>query len=783
MAKITGELDLSGISKDDFNKDLGLRVAVVRDGKILGSTDLKPPADTAKRVSFGVEFNPVFNPGILIPCGVILVIGPQLSDRDLLAVDTLKHTVNFSPAVDSAKKHLAAKASPATESAQKERAAAIAVNVGTLVVDSALYLCWIYCCSTYKVRGRLVCRQWTYNPTTGQYSFCDNPAPGATVYIYDVRCFFWWCWRYLIGTATTDINGNFTFTFRWCCFRWFPWLDPSWIVDRSLYQRISELLTLARLPVPPVPGPGPDPGIFQSFLAKAARSQRSSLRALPANTSSLAVSSNSLSREALLSVLPASAELEALHIWPWWPWDDCGPNIVFEATQLCNDRREVVYSETNAQARWDIGTNTSVTLVARDNACCRPICNEPPCPDCLAFSWICSTPSDQISANPGPPDLRGYAYTASLGDWAFTLDLQIRGDLGAGVDYYKVQYSYNGGGWTDLPVPAFEGFPIGYWGPTSPPFVAVPGGFSPSLKDGQTVIISRDHYAFLNGTPTVGGVVDWNDFDTLFYFNTLAPGISNGLYELQLVGYTADAGDHLTNERVVPLCNHTVAATMFVRVNNKDTVHPPATPTHPFGSTLVCPSIYSSNHICTLQPECYIGLICKNEGTPSQQCIAACDIVHLSLKADDTLTIHFNVSCPPTSIANPNDALLGGYTLVGIYGFSDILNIGYATPGSPCPTPMTPATDPVGTFEADPPTPGVQVGPTYADALVQGATRPFWSGGNYKVTLRACDFPESCAYDFQLCAWIRTTNGCTFSECQNLDYNIFDFTVTIEIDT
>jgi len=775
MAQITGELDLSGISKNDFNKDLGLRVAVVRDGKVLGSTDLKPPADTAKRVSFGVEFNPVFNPGIVTPCGVIVVVGPQLPDRELLAVDTLKYTVNFSPAADSAQKNLPAKSPAVTESAQKERAAVIAVNVGTLVVDPAIYLCWIYCCSTYNVRGRLICREWSYNPTTKRYSFCDNPVPGATVSIYNVYCFLWWCWRSLIGTATTDINGNFTFTFRWCCFRWLPWLDPNWIVDESLYRRISELLTLAKIPVPPIPGPGPDPAIFQSFLTNARGSRRSSRRALTDNTSSAAVSPSSLSREALLSVLPASAELEALHIWPWWPWYDCGPNIIFEATQLCRDRREVVYSETNGQARWDIGTNTSVTLVASDRACCLPTCHEPPCPDCLAFSWICSIPSDQISADTTVPALLGYAETASVTDLAFTLDLQIRGDLGAGIDYYKVQYSYNGGAWTDLPVPAFEGFPISYWGPSSPPYVPVPGGFNPVLKNGQTVIISRDHYAALNGTPTVGGQVDWNDFDTLFYFNTLASVISDGLYELRLVGYTADAGDNLTNERVVPLCGHDVAATMFVRVDNQHSVHPPPTPTHPFGpNPPICSSTYSSNHICTLEPECFFRQICKNEGTPEMQCIAACDIVHLSLKEDDTLTIHFTVSCPN----NSNDANLAGYTLEAIYGYSDVLTIGTAT-STACPSSVS---DPVGTFVADPPTPGVQVGPTYALALAQGATRPLWYGGDYKVTLRACDFPESCAYDLQLCAWKRTTNGCTVSGCLNLDYNIFDLTLTIAID-
>src|SRR5215469_4805069 len=318
-----------------------------------------------------------------------------------------------------------------------------------------------------------------------------------------------------------------------------------------------------------------------------------------------------------------------------------------------------------------------------------------------------------------------------------------------------------------------EGFPIAYWGPSSPPFVPVPGGFSPQLKSGQTVIISRDHYAALNSVPTVGGSVDWNDFDTLFYFNTLAPGINDGLYELRLVGYSADASDNLTNERIVPLCFHgNTAATMFVRVDNQHSVHPPPTPTHPYGNNpATCPSPYSSNHICTLEPECYFRQICKNEGTASMQCVSACDIVHLSLKDNDTLTIHFTVSCPN----NTTDAHLGGYSLEAIYGFSDVLTIGAAS-STACPTSVL---DPAGMFEADPTT---IIGPTYALALTQGATRPFWSGGDYKVTLRACDFPESCAYDLQLCAWKRTTTGCTFSNCLNLDYNIFDLTLTIEID-
>ncbi len=715
--------------------------------------------------------NPSLSSAARRPCPVTIVIGPQLPPSELLAIDTVRHVVNFA----ASKKAEPAGAATSTARGRTRSAeeATEAVNIGSVAVNPNIYLCWIYCCQTHTIRGRLVCREWSLNPQTQQWSFCDNPVPGATVYIYDVHCFFWWCWRNLIGTATTDLNGNFVFTFRWCCFRWLPWLDPVWVVDQSLYAQISRLLADAHLPLPPQPpGPGPDPAIFQSIVAGAAKPTRLAMRRGAGPGAPASASPNSLSREALLSVLPASAELEALRVWPWWPWYDCGPNIVFGATQVCRDRLETVYSETNAQARWDIGANTSVTLVASDSACCRPVCHEPPCPDCLAFSWVCDVPIGQISTDKGPPDLRGYAYTAlpSPGDWVFTQDLQIRGDLGAGIDYYKVQYSYNGGAWTDLPTPAFEGFPIAYFDPGLLTFVWAPGGFNPVVKSGQTVIVSRDHYAALHSLPTVGGQVDWNDFDTLFHFNTLAPVVADGLYQLRLVGYTADASDNLANERIVNLCGSDAAATMELFVDNRHSVHPPATPTHPYGSTLACPSPYASDHLCTLEPECYFRQICKNEGQPDEQCFGACDII--TLKSTDTLTLHFTVTCP----ANANDGHLGGYTLQAIYAYSDVLTIGTAASGAPCPALVT---APRGTFEADPPAPGVQVGPSYVQALAQGAPRPLWYGGDYKVTLRGCDFPESCAYDFQLCAWKRTTNGCTFSGCLNLDYNVFDLTLTI----
>jgi hypothetical protein len=158
--------------------------------------------------------------------------------------------------------------------------------------------------------------------------------------------------------------------------------------------------------------------------------------------------------------------------------------------------------------------------------------------------------------------------------------------------------------------------------------------------------------------------------------------------------------------------------------------------------------------------------VCKNEGQPDQICISACDIVRLN--PNDTLTIHFTVTCPSTV----QDGHLGGYWLHAEYGVAQVFDIGTAAAGAPCPAIGSP--DPRGVFEADP-TP--EIGPTYSQALTQGAPRPHWYGGNYKVTLRGCDFPECCAYMLRLWAWKRTTNGC--SDPSVTHWNQFELSFTI----
>jgi hypothetical protein len=502
----------------------------------------------------------------------------------------------------------------------------------------------------------------------------------------------------------------------------------------------------AGLRVPPIPpGPDPDPVYLQELMAQSSFSPRARLLAAPG------VIDEPVSAESLLSVLPASPELARLHVWPWWDNYDCAPDVVFRVTQRCGDQLRVIHTETNAQTRWNIPTTLGVTLLANRSACCLPSCRDPECPECLKVTFVGCTTTDQIGATaplPGSPDLRGYGLVATSEDRPFYGNLQIRGGVGSDVDYFKVQVSRDGGPWADLPVPAFEGFQRNYWDSSN--IVAAPlPAFYPIVKSGQTVMITRRHYEDLHpALPRFGGSVIWFDYDTLFYFNTTVSGFTpDGLYQLRFIGYSADGADNLIpgSERILPTCGQKIDETVFIRVDNQAKIHALPTALHPCGGT--------STHDCTNEPDCVIGKICINEGTPAEHCISACDIVRL--RATDTLTIHFSATVPMTA----RDGHLGGYEMSAEYGVSQSFPIGTGVHGTFLPDP---------TFE---------VGPTYQQALMQGAPRPHWYGGDYKVVLHGTDFLECCAYVLRLFAWKRTTNGC--SAPSNVHHNRFEIAFTV----
>ncbi len=214
----------------------------------------------------------------------------------------------------------------------------------------------------------------------------------------------------------------------------------------------------------------------------------------------------------------------------------------------------MIHDEGPAQARWNIPQNLNVTLFANDKACCLPICRDPECPDCMKLNWVACVPVDHIAdaSFAGPPDLRGYVNASTQADEPLYGSLQMRGNVGREIDYFRPQYSKDGGPWTDLPTPQFAGYSRRYWqgAPGYSPYIP----FVPTPKTyggGNVVVIpTRHHYEELNpGLPTFGGDVFWDDWDTLFYFATDAsPSLGDGLYELRFIGYQAD-GDRRARRR------------------------------------------------------------------------------------------------------------------------------------------------------------------------------------------------------------------------------------------
>jgi hypothetical protein len=780
MAIARGEVDLSAVEGGDYTEGLPMRVAATHEGQILGSTVIQP-SKGQRVVPFELEFTPRVNPGARWPCPIRFIVGPNVGDRELLALDVAYKNHSFVQKGGKGEREAAPPAAkgkgdapPPAEAAEGDEARALnteglRVDVGRIEVMPHIYRCWLFCCRTYHIRGRVVCRNWSFDPEQRRWVWCDDAAPGAEVDIYDVDRFLWWYSEDRITTVTTQIDGTFDATFVWCCRPWNPWWWPHWRIDDDVLRHIRELLAERHVTLPPI-GPDPDPSVIQGLVsALTAREQAARAtfaQAAPAFAASVE-SGLSTSAETLRAVLPASEKLTALRVWPWFDWNDCAPDVIFRVRQRCHGREEIIHNETVAQTRWNIPTTVNVTLLANDKACCVPRCHEPECPDCVRFTYVgCSIPVDQIAGASlaGPPDLRGYWGADTQLDRPLYDNLPVHGKIGPDIDYFKVQYAKDGGPWLDLPTPQFAGFARRYLtsGGFSPYITFAPGPRPVSGGGSQTVIMTRNHYEELNAPlPTFFGDVWWDDPDYLFDFASDAtPALGDGLYQLRLVGYATDAGDNLlpASERVLLHCGERSVETMFLRIDNDQQAHPAAD--HTCGGTTV--------HLCTNEPEAYIRSLIKNEGLPGQDDISVCDIV--DLEPTDTLTVHFTVTVP----ANSKDGHLGGYEMVAEYGAAEQLTLGTGTLGAACPTDNA---TPRGAFEADPPSPAVQVGPTYAEALTQGAPRPFWYGGTYKVTLRGCDFPTCCAYEIRLRAWKRTTNGCNAPEWTH--WNRYHNTFTI----
>ncbi len=748
---VSGQLSLKNVQEID--PDLRLKIAVARDCRVIKSQvfQLKPGQS---ELQYTLDFEHEYSKAI----GVRLVVGLDVPDEQLRSVE---HHQVWLPAKSFIEG---------------------VVNDVELLIPERLYRFWLGFCRTYTLRGRVVCRRWIWDPIEQMFVACDAPVRGALVKAFDADCFWWWCRRDQVGSDFTDINGYFEIKFTWCCWWWRPWLLKTWQLDPALVGRIRELLSQVPLDIPiPQPDPVPDLSIFERLVASTnvALPQPIAADPTPEPATELITETGFVQLgETLVRRLPKSPELEALRVWPWWPFFDCKPDIVFEVTQDCGEGDQTIYSETNFQTRWNIDpVLNGVTLVANQNACCGPFCcSDPPDEDCLVFQGVgCGGyPIENIEQDLANP-LVGYAYPGT-NDRPFGGTISLLGVFGdaSEVDFYKLQrrrISPSPTGWVELPDTEVGNFIRRHW-----------LGVFPWLQnevvkldsvDGEKVLKTTNRYR--EEHPEVDTGVDPINADRLTNWITASgslvngtpmAGLTDGVYELRVVGYRYDAAnDKLVDQKVMALCpptgeevdpaNH---STLRLRLDNR-----------------VVSSISGSIHLNTSEPDCDFPDICaivKNEDPTiplSQQkdnCIDPCGFVRLS--AGDTLTIHFE--------ATDSDGHLEGYQLTAHWAESRTLNVLTA-----------------GTLAGDPDS---LYGPRYANTFLsnQGTyraslpptnpehDRPFWYGGKFKVTVTVDDkvFETCCAYSLRLRVWKRTTNGCTGSYYFHYNHCDFSFTVIRE---
>lgn len=616
----------------------------------------------------------------------------------------------------------------------------------------AFWYRWLRWCRTFTIRGRVVCAD-------------GSPVPGAEVCAFDVDRFWWWCSRHQVGCATTDAQGAFEITFRWCCgwWPWWWWQNRRWRLDPDLVERIRPILEhdikLQRIPIPT---PVPDPRIFEPILADAHSGVSRPLAATvePAQLHGL--------RDELLQRLPRHPELERLRIWPWYPWQpwwDCTPDLNFRVTQNCGGQENIIVDEGCHIVRADIPQNLDVTLVANELACCIPPTDGCEGGDCLAITHVCSNQTNTIGGNVGaPPAPAGYnnpGLVSIYGDRPYAGVIPISGTVACmgDVDYYAFEYSTDGGAtWTEIPEDAAGAFNRTYIDFSASPFSWHPIQFKTTLIDGHNVYETLQHYEANNPPANWGSDRIWvgSSRDLLMRWLTGAASWADGVYRLRVKGWN-EAGGTLNNERVMKVCNSDDDAFVVVTLDNRlegaASGHPAGTPNHPAGPGTV--------HTQTLEPDTDFLSVKILRGLDEID-IGACG--NEQLQPGDRLRIDF--------LAHDPDGHLAYYTLHNKYGESMDINL-LGLLGNPAVslTALTPLT---------------QTGPYYGhsnpslSALSQGAVSPTWHGGRMRLELPAgLAFPVTCCYQLELRAHKRTIVDCSDSPWGHTNFSEYSFMVVV----
>jgi hypothetical protein len=740
-------LDASRI--EGFKPEQKVKVLVVQqDGSVHSAT---AKLDAKGYGAAGFEFKE--NPGALR-----VLVGPETaSDEELQGLQTIRLSVSARRWKDVRELKLPA-----------------------IQISPFYWWWWLRWCREFTIRGRVLCPD-------------GSPVPGAQVCAYDVDAWWWWSSKQVVGCSTTDATGSFEITFRWCCgwWPWWWWRNRVWHLEPYLIDRI--LPELQRDPILkriPLPDPVPDFRIFEKILGEdelavlnvsppvaqlsreeaAIKPGEPVTAGLPAQDERAAAQPRfsinpeilPVLRDKLLEKLPMVADLERLRIWPWWPWQpwwDCTPDIIFRATQDCQEPGMVIVDEGYGDARWNIPTDLDVTLVANDQACCLGDGDDDPEGACALITDICRNPINLIGGNPGalgtPAGYLSPQAVSTYGDRPYGGRVLIEGQVGNDVDYYEFEWSGDGGAsWHDMPVASVGDVAREYWIPATNTFTWV--SFLHTI-DSRLVFESRQHYESTHDPGTWGATRFWmaHNYFGLMNWRTNSPFI-NGEYRLRIKGWQL-VGGHLANPQILPVCSIQTPAELVLRIDNRlvgaASGHPPSTPDHPCGSGTV--------HTCTLEPDTDFLAVRIVHADPSQEPtpVGACG--EAPLTSGDVLQVDF--------FAHDPEGHLAKYTLQATYGENLVVNL-LGLPGVTL-TPLGGAPVP----------PAAQVGPTYFAARDhQGALPPVWHGGAIRLEVSAhLAFPETCCYQLELRAHKRTIVGCDHSLWNHTNYSEFSFMVAV----
>ena len=645
------------------------------------------------------------------PGPVQVIVGPaRASDQDLVNLQTMSVPV------------------PGASWAERRE-----LVIAPIAVAPYWWWWWYEWCRSFVIRGRVICAD-------------GSPVPGAEVCAYDIDWWWWWTSTQLLGCTTTAADGTFEIDFNWCCgwWPWWWWRFRVWQFDPVLAETVTSVIEQdPRVQLAPA-GNQPGLGVFGQLLGSQALGSDRTLA--PANLDDL-----ERIRTSLLAKLPASPALVEQHVWPWWPWSpwwDCTPDVIFKVTQDCATPGTVLLDEGFLQARADFGDVLQVTLTANDQACCAQPCPQVPCVEgtCIDVSDICYASVTSVGGNPFGDS--GAAVPAGLlnpsldvpGAGTYSGDRPFAGEVGisyanvmVGVDYYEILYAPSGPGgptgpWLPLPPAAAMNFTRQWVQPASPPTPwptgLVPFSFNDVVVGGvpHSLVESREHYEHTVGLPP-GAFWTTNTWLVVPIDSTkFADGIyPAGTYSFTVVGWTEAGGVYTPVESPwptpLPVCDSTDPNGWTVTFNNR--LDPDPTATAPCGPGTVT--------LCVTQPTTQIESVTVNGSTAK-----TCD----TREACGDLVIDFRVEDPT--------GYLAVYSLIAQYGDSLAVDL------------LRQPSSVLSVVSGD------YAGPTYGQALGEGATRPTWKGGLLRLTISAADaFPVvPCCYDLQLQAYTRTVANC-----------------------